>query len=1141
MKSLPLRLLLGMAFIACSYSAYAQSAQGRILGRVTDSSGAVVANATVVVTNTGTNVARTLKTNEAGDYSAPNLPAGFYTITASAATFKTIRHTAVQLEVAADLRIDLQLQPGGGAEVVEVTGEAPLVNLIDDTLGSDFNNKLINELPLQGRDFQNLLELTPGMQRTPGGGFHSITTNGLRFEENNFMVDGTDDNDIYYGESVINDVGVSGTPASHLPLDAIQEFNTQENQDSEYGWKPGAVVNIGIKSGTNDFHGTTYYFHRNSALDARNFFNPKGEPVSDLILHEFGASAGGPIIKGKWFIFGNYEGVRHKVGNPFIVDSPVTTSIGDPDVSIPDAEAAAGCPAACNQESLNLVNLFLSNPGTNPDRPTGINFNFNNVNREDNFVIKSDYHFNDKNTLSGHYFYANSLQTEEDTEAIRPDWLSVADTKVGVTGLDWTMVPNSRWVNSLRFGYNRYWQSDNVGDQAKSAADYGLNTGITDPRLGGLPEIDIGSLFTMGGNSSWPLYTEPTTTFQISDTASLSKGHHNIKFGGEFRHGGTDIFRARRGRGRLSFKDSEDDDGNVLATPLENFLLGNFGDDGFAQILTGSEINRNVSMSAFGLFLADDWRIKPRLTLNLGVRYDVTFPLKEAHNQLANFIASKGGLIQVGDGISSPYNTDWNNFSPRLGFAWDVFGSGRTVLRAGGGIIYSQPTIREFVDRAGLNINPSGLAGVTPGTGNISLVQREIDDPTILTDAWQNGTPLFAAAQAAPCSHDLPCDVFGVPQNLATPYVASWNFNIQQQLGKNTSLQAGYVANRGIKLYSHRDINQTNPMASANCYLDDDDSYDGCRQDFRPFTLDCTNGSGRPCMDWVGYATEMENHGSSSYNGLQVTLTQRNFHGLTMVLGYTFAHSLDNATSNRTGFPQDNRTFTPEWASSDTDIRHRLTISMVYDAPTFKAPWRIGEGWQFTSIVNLQGGEPFSLFDDFDDISFSGEFADRWNFSGNPKDVHWTSDPSKAIPYFFGDDALNNPKCNVSPNPDLDFFGCFISGSAVITPPAYGTFGNMGRNIFRGPGLANWDMSVSKMWKLSERVNLQLRGEFFNILNHPNFDGLYVFGTDLTDPVDGEGPNDLGVSGSTPDVGASNPVIGLGGSRHIQLGAKFIW
>lgn len=1131
-RSVVISLLTVLVGGACLF---AQTQQGRIVGRVTDSTGAVVPSATVTIQNTETGVKRVLQTSSSGDYAAPNLNPGLYSVTVEAPSFKTFQRKGIRLEVATDIRIDTELKPGAVSEIMEVSGAAPLVDTVTDTLGGTITNKSINELPLQGRDFQNLLELRPGVQRTPGGGFHTVTSNGNRLEDNNYMVDGTDDNDLYYGETVINDAGVAGTPASHLPLDAIQEFNTQENQSADYGWKPGAVVNIGLKSGTNVFHGTAYYFHRNSAFDARNYFNPAPQPVSDLLLHEFGASAGGPIIKEKWFIFGNYEGVRHKVGNPFDVNSPVTASIGDPSVSLPDAMAAAGCPALCSPVSMALTQLFLPNPGStvSSSDPSLINFNFNNQNREDNFVVKSDYRLNDKNLISGRYFYANSLQTEEDTSPIRPEWLSIANTKVQVMGVNWTWTPSSSWVNEVRFGYNRYWQNDNVADHNTSAADYGLNTGVTDPRLFGFPLIDIGSSFEMGGNSSWPLFTAPTYTYQLVDNVSYTKGRHNFRFGGEFRHGGTDLFRARRGRGVIIFDDTFDEDGNVVTPAPVNFLQGNFGDQGFARILAG-DIPRNITMTSFGAFVTDDWRILPRLTLNLGLRYDLSLPIKDSRNLIANFIPSMGGLLQVGKGIDSPYVTDWNNFSPRLGVAWDVFGTGKTVLRAGGALIYEQPTIREFIDRGGLNENPSGLPGVTPGNGTIQLVTRELDDPIALSKAWLAGTPLFADALSAPCDQSSPCDVFGVKPHLATPYVLSWNLNLQQELTKTTVLQAAYVANRGVKLYSHRDINQTIGPLSSDCYFNGDDSYHGCRQDFRPFVINCTTGVG-PCLPWVGYGNLLENLGNSIYHALQITVTQKAYHGLNFLAGYTWSHAIDNGTSNRGGYPQDSTNFNAERGNGDYDLRHHFTFSLTYDLPNWKTPLQLGEGWQVTSIVNLQSGLPYTLYDSFDDISFTGEFLDRWNFFGNPDDIHWGK--TQQIKYVYP--GSSNPRCAAHASVDqLDTYGCFVAGNTVITPPENGTFGNQGRNLFRGPTFANWDMSVTKKWRLSERMNLQLRGEFFNILNHPNFD-WFTLPVDLSDPV--FGTNDLAVVRTTPDVGASNPVVGSGGSRHIQLGVKLIW
>ena len=309
--------------------------QGRITGRVTDTSGAVIVGARITIENRGTQVKRVLDSNSTGEYVAPGIEPGVYSISVEAPNFRKVVRERVEVEVAKDLKIDFELPPGAANQVLEVNEEAPLVDATTSTLNGVLSNKAINELPLQGRDFQNLLALHPGVQREPGGGFHSVTSNGLRPDDNNFVIDGATDNDAYYGETVVNDAGISGTPASTLPLDAIQEFNTQEQPQADFGDKPGVVVNIGIKSGTDQIHGTAYYFHRNAALDARNYFDHGLDPITmqptkeaALLLHQFGASIGGPIIKGKWFYFANYEGVRSKVGNPFDVDSPVTSLPG---------------------------------------------------------------------------------------------------------------------------------------------------------------------------------------------------------------------------------------------------------------------------------------------------------------------------------------------------------------------------------------------------------------------------------------------------------------------------------------------------------------------------------------------------------------------------------------------------------------------------------------------------------------------------------------------------------------------------------------------------------------------------------------------------------------------------------------------
>lgn len=1121
-------VLLGAAIVVL-----AQANEGRVLGTVTDASGAVVAGAKIAVTNTATNVTRNLVSNRTGDYVAPDLEAGTYKVSAQAPGFKKAESTPFTLEVSRDARVDLRLQPGAVNETVEVIADATLVDTTDSTLNGVLSNKAINELPLQGRDFQNLLPLHPGVQRTPGGGFHSVTSNGNRPDDNNFYIDGADDNDVYYGETVVNEAGIQGTPASILPLDAIQEFNTQEAPAADFGVKPGVVMSIGLKSGTNDLHGTAYYFHRNSAFDARNYFNPAPTTLSALLLHQFGASLGGPIKKDKWFYFLNYEGIRDRVGNPGVVDSPVTVSLvpqagllpagtSPADYSIVDA--IAGCQPACSPTSLKLSKLLLPNPGFTASKsdPAAIDFDFNNTNRGDNLVAKTDYNLNQHNALNARFIYSNTNQVEEDAFPLRPDWLSTTSPHTQVFGLTWTWTPSSRWINQARFSYNRFDEAIQPVDHNVNPNTYGLNTGVTDPKLFGFPRINPGSsnFNYMGGNSSWPLLTTPTRTENVSDTVSYNAGRHAVRFGGEFRYGSVNYLRAGYGRGRIDFSD------------LESFFAG---DVRRWRLLYG-DAARDVNLKAFGFFAQDDFRVWPRLTLNLGLRYDVTRPLQDSRNLLANYVPT-AGIVQVGRGISSPYATNYNNISPRVGFAWDVFGTGKTVLRASGGIIYEQPSIRTFMfNGGGLNLNPTTSAlGITPGNGTINSFLEITSDTTPLH--WDGPGTIFPASSGATCSIDNQCTVFGVNPHIKTPYVINWNLNVQQALTPTTLLQVAYVANHGVKLYSVTDINQVDPNSplEANC--------GNCEAAGRPLNANCPVaqgglGLGGPCFPYIGYLNYLSNHSTSSYNSLQITLTKRYSHGLYLLAGYTYAHAIDTATSNLAGVPPNSLNYAADRGNGDYDIRNRFTVSATYALPSIKSKWQMLEGWQVTSVAMLEGGLPYTLGDFNDDISLTGEFNDRWNMVGSPGNIHWSA--KNPIPYFPFVDADGNPlPGNAACLPyaslsQLQTYGCFVSGSTIITPPEYGKFGNMGRNIFRGPSFRNWDFSVSKIWRLKERVSMQLRGEFFNILNHSNFDTL-TMNTDLSTPTT------AGTVVFTPDVAAANPVIGSGGSRHIQLGAKIIW
>lgn len=1169
-------------FVLCAAGiASAQSQEGRILGTVTDQSGGFVKGAQISIINVNTGVTRKLESNEAGDYVAPNLAPGAYKLTVEATGFKKVERTGIQLEVAKDIRLDVVLQPGSLTETVQVTEQLPLVETTNDTLGGTFANKSINDLPLNGRDFQNLVVLRPGVQRSSGGGFLSISSNGNRPEDNNFIFDGVDNNDPYYGTTVVNAEGVQGTPGTILPIDAIQEFNAQENPPAEYGWKPGAIVNLGIKSGTNDLHGTAYLFERNNAFDARNYFNPVIDPNTGLPSpmkavrqHQFGGSIGGPIVKNKTFIFGAYEGLRALVGNSEQLPSPATvTAGGDPSVSIPDATASvtANCatslvPCGVNPLSLTVAGIYPANTNTNGL----LNVSLPNKNRNDNFIIKADHHINEKHSLSGRYFMGDSLQTELDIPVLRPEFESQSQLRAQVVGVNYTWIPSATWVNEARFGYNRFWQSILTADHASDPATvYGINTGVTNPADFGMPRINIDGFNQLGGNSGWPLLTTPNATYQFLDNVSYTRGKHTFRFGGEFRRGGTNNQRDRYGKGRIRFSGGELSrlcncfpiDPVTLkmipSTSLEDFIAGlprgAFTGKTGGRIFVGNSI-RHVTINSFGGFFQDDWHVSQHLTVNLGVRYDLNGVIHEDNNNLANFDPATG-IQQVGHGISAPYHGDHNNFSPRLGLSWDPWGRGKTVIRAGGGVTYEIPHLSVFLGQngvnnastAGINVIPTAPSTGIPGA-NGTIAASAVNVPGSNLN-WSTAGPVFNTSIDCVAT---PCDILGVDQNLRTPYVLTWNVNIQQALTSSTSLQVGYVGNRGVKLYGVRDINQVNPA------LDD-----GSEQLGRPFTANCPVaqgglGLGGPCFPYLEFVNFLGNDYTSIYHGLQATLTQRAWKGLNFVAGYTWSHAIDSVSLNRAQQPQDSTRPGLERASGDNDIRHRLTLALSYELPGRSGYAHILEGWQLNSILTVQSGAPWNLDDGYqngNDISLTGEYSDRWNITGDPANFKpstsgipyvdpslFTVDTNPLSPTFGhvtgGTNAASNACFAAAGNQglkdQLGNLGCYVAGSSVLTPPVYGTFGTASRNPFRGPRLDNLDFSIVKTTKLNERVSLQLRAEFFNALNHPHFMNPNTLG--YVDPSD---PSTFGVIAATPDVAAANPVIGTGGPRNIQLGLKF--
>jgi len=1193
--------------LAVSVPVFSQTTTGRILGTVSDQSGANVAGAAVVVTDVQRGAIRAVATDDSGNYVVPQLQPGVYKVRAEAKGFKTVERVNIAVEVAQDVRVDVTLPTGQVSETVVVTEEVPLVNTTSSTLGGTLSNAEINDLPLNGRNYENLLQLRPGVERYPGGGFSTTSTNGLRAEDNAYFVEGLFNSEPYSGQAIINGAGIAGDSATILPIDSIQEFNVEEVAPAEFGWKPGAVVNVGLKSGTNQFHGTGFAFGRDGVTDARNFFNTVPNTKLARTLEQYGGSVGGPIVKDKVFFFGAYEGQIYDVGNSFggvtspsMVTLPTPTAngtlapnclfgsqTGDCANSIPDvvADLLAGgitvSPASLNIAGCALSGSTVTCNGTgfpiNNTQGTPIANGFSNDVTVYNAIGKVDFNVNQNNRISGMYFFGNNSGTVEDFPELQNKWRSKIHTRAQVVGGSWAWTPSPHWVNEARAGYNRLYQPTLPGDLNTPGSSFGLDTGVSGPFTGGLPRIGFGGFFFPGlGGFKWPKFQGPDSITQFVDHVSYTAGKHAFKFGAELHR--NDVRNAAYGnaRGSITFLGGVllpgPPDTPLASTQLEDFFAGL----PFKSTLEVGNPTLQLHNWAYSAFFQDDWRATKNLTLNFGLRYEFSTVLQEDHNLLGNFDPNVG-LVQVNTGtnkISSLYKPDHKNFAPRAGFAWDVFGTGRTVIRGGGGLVYETVNWQSFiafnnafgpgsVPTGGLNAGAPIDPGGTITTGNVLKKNFLTFGPGT---TWDN-TPVFD--NTIDCAPPNPCPIMTVDRNLTTPHVWNWTLSVQHAFSPNLTLEMAYVGNHGGNLTGIRDINQppvgsgwtTKPDGSGSldlCLASASTGYNNCAADTDAEAAATPFATKFPYLSNI---FQMGNIYRSNYNGLQVTLNSRNFHGLSMVAGYTWSHALDDVGANwdfgfGSGLPQNAYNPNGEYAHSDFDVRHRLTLSLTYAIPGRKGSGQLLEGWELNSIITLQSPQHWGAMDENTDAAGIGPLPVsppanspiRWNFYGNPDD--FKSGPNQ-IPQFTAGGPLGLPSACTSkalaldggsPGPAtaaLNLFGCYAQGNSIMIPPALGTFGTMGRNIFPDSGFKNVDFSVGKNFHFGERFRAQFRAEFFNIFNHPNFANPYggQNGFGFNDPSAGG----FGCGCATPDVAAANPAVGSGGPRSVQLGLKLIF
>ena len=1053
-RKLDLCFIVALILVPCTL--FGQSFRGSIRGRIVDPSGSVIVGATITAKNSGTGLSRDTVSGPDGGYVIAELPAGVYTVTAHSAGLSPVAQNVV-VSVGADTTADFDMNAiERQSTQLVVTAQAPVIEQTRDVLGEVVERQLVNELPLNGRDFGKLVALVPGVTVEPAGvagtqfGFGQFNINGNRDRSNNYLLDGTDNNDPFFNNSALNQVGITGAPATLLPVDAIQEFNLQSQFAAEYGRNSGSVVNIVTRSGSNTIHGSAFEFFRNSAMDARNYFNTEARKTV-FQNNQFGGSLGGPIIKDRTFFFGAYEGQRENVGSDFLQNVPTQAQIAT-------AQAVAlgtGQIAAINPALNNILSFY---PQSTTPQIASVVRDHNDL---DNFIVKVDENLTDTELLTGRYAFGQSNQTFPlgnnggfGKGSRLPQFAQTSPTRAQVASFSLLSSLSPTRINEVRFGYSRYRTSFSSLDANFDPTSIGLNFGTGKT---GLPEFDfsVPQLENLGAQGFSVPRGRTSQTYQILDNFTWLHGKHTFKFGGEFRYATIDNFNDNLERGIFSVNLSGLDPDPVVDA-LANFYIGNL----FVLADTGNT-QRTTRNKGLSFFAQDDFRLSSKFTLNLGLRWEYFGPMSEAHNLLSN-LAPDGTLAMVGtNGLHSAYNRDLNNFAPRLGFAWNALPN--TVVRGGYGIYYDYVPqdlfIANFTTSAGIATNPIGPSPVYGMTFDQSAFNGTTPGVPILT-------PITTG----------PFTIFATPRDFATPYTQNWNVNVQEKLAENTSLEVGYVGSKGTKLVRLYDANQ--PDANFN--------YPN------------------PNFGTIDLLAPIS---SSTYHALQTTFRIQAVHGWSGFATYVWGKSLDDASDGidftaGAAFPQDSTNLKAEHGPSTFDTRHRFTTALNYDIPTWdRLPKALGSGWALNWIVSVQSGRPIPII---------------------------TSDDTTGRFYF-------NQRPNLVPgvNPILSHWNPFTGylNPNAFAQPDYGTFGNLGRDSVFGPGYANLDFSVTKNTRIYERLNLQLRAEFFNILNHPNF------ALPAGSITPGVGP--AGQISQTPDVAQGNPGLGGGGPRVIQLAAKF--